>query len=496
MEINTLSNLEHQLKDIRDQLSINEDQIENKKRFLEISEKLPVAIIEANNELKITKSNNVIKEFFGYTINDLKGKSILDYIHPHDLHTVEEKISLINKGFLGGPYEYRIFTSNGMEVKSLILSSPLYKNSSLSGIRCCIIDYKQYKDLEEKTFKPESLMYQNKQNYAINISSLKTTEKTYYHIDDNSEIMKNLNQSIKKVAKLPTTVLISGETGTGKEIIAKKIHQHGNRSHQPLVTVNCGALPDNLLESELFGYKKGAFTDAKEDKKGLFEQANNGTIFLDEIGEMPLNMQVKLLRVLQEKRVRPIGSSKESAVDVKIIAATNKDLATLVKDGRFREDLYYRINVVHLKIPPLKKRRCEIPALANYFLEYFNSLFSKNISSISNSTLEILKSYDFPGNIRELKHLIEYATIFCSSNTLELKHFPEDFQSKASQPKLATIDKSITNEKDEIVKVLIETKGNKSQAAKILGIHRTTLIRKLNKYEITDEDIVLEENFC
>lgn len=490
METPVVLNLEKQLSDIRNQLSINEDQIENKKRFLEISEKLPVGIIELNNELKIINSNDNIKHFFGYTFKDLKDQSIVEYIHPDDLSTVEEKISLINRGFLGGPYEYRIFASNGMTIKSLILSSPIYTQNILTGIKCCIINYKQYKDLEEKTFKPENLTHKQTQHQAIKFSSLNSDDDSYCQIDSKTNSMANLNNSIKKIANIPTTVLISGETGTGKEIIAKRIHQSSNRKEIPLITVNCGALPDNLLESVLFGHKKGSFTDAKEDKKGLFEQANKGTIFLDEIGEMPLNMQVKLLRVLQEKKVRPIGSSEEIEIDVKILAATNKNLEKLVKEGSFREDLFYRIKVVHLQIPPLKERKYEIPVLSNYFIKHFNSLFSKNICQISSEALDILCSYNFPGNIRELKHLIEFACIFCNSDTINIENFPDDFRTKISLPESRIKPKSETEEKEEIIKVLSELKGNKSQAAKKLGIHRTTLIRKLQKYKILDKDII------
>lgn len=490
MTTNSISNLEEQLKDIRNQLSLNEDLLENKKRFLEISQKLPVAIIEMNNELKINYSNDIITQIFGYSFDEIENKSIANFIHPDDLSTVEEKIALINKGIISGPYEYRIFGSDGNVIKALILSSPIYTNNCLTGIKCCIIDSIQYKNLEEKTFKPESPQYKNKHNQAIKFSSLNQNEFNECHIEGKSILMQKLNNSINKVANLPTTVLIYGETGTGKEIIAKKIHQLSNRKYLPLVTVNCGAFPENLLESELFGYKKGAFTDAKADKKGLFEKSNGSTLFLDEIGEMPLNMQVKLLRVMQEKKVRPIGSSKEIDIDVRIIAATNKDLEQLVKDGKFREDLYYRINVVYLKIPPLKMRRDEILPLSNFFLKQFNALFSKNIKSISSDTQTMLSNYDFPGNVRELKHLMEFACIFCNSDTLDILDFPEDFKSKVLSPAPKFQYTSEDDEKSNIIKTLAEFDGNKSKTAKELGIHRTTLLRKLDKYKIKNEDLV------
>jgi PAS domain S-box-containing protein len=298
--------------------------------------------------------------------------------------------------------------------------------------------------------------------------------------------MHSLFNILPDLATSDSTILITGESGTGKELFAKAIHNLSSRKEKPLITVNCGALPDTLLESELFGAKAGAFTDAKKDRKGRFETADGGTIFLDEIGDISPALQVKLLRVLQEKKFEPLGSDKTVQVDVRIITATNQDLETLIAEGgKFREDLYYRINVVKLDIPPLRNRKEDIPLLVDHFIQRFNRLRGKDIAGISTDALSALMNHDFPGNIRELENAIEHAFAVCRENRIEQRHLPEKFRASLETHQFGK-EKITLHELEAqfITDVLKRNNWNRQAAAADLGIHKTTLWRKMRKLEI------------
>jgi len=314
-------------------------------------------------------------------------------------------------------------------------------------------------------------------------------EKATFHnmISRSAQMMKIFN-SIPEIAQTSVTVLISGNSGTGKELVARSLHELSNRKDKPFVAINCSALPDTLLESELFGYKAGAFTDAKKDKPGKFALAEGGTIFLDEIGDISAAMQVKLLRVLQERFFEPLGATQPCYADIRIIAATNKSLPDMVASGEFREDLYYRINVITIKLPPLTERRCDIPLLAEYFIQRFNDRYGKSITGIDQQTMEVLLSYDFPGNIRELENIIEHAFIFCKDSTITLKHLPDSIRSKVSavsDAKALSSIRSFTELERMYLKTILDDSGGcKTKAAEKLGIHKTTLFRKLKQLGI------------
>ncbi len=299
--------------------------------------------------------------------------------------------------------------------------------------------------------------------------------------------MRRIFEILPQVSNSAATVLLTGESGTGKELFAHAIHNLSSRKDQPFIAVNCGALPDTLLESELFGYKSGAFTDAKEDKPGRFSLANKGTIFLDEIGDISTAMQTRLLRVLQEKIIEPLGGTKSEKVDVRILAATNKDLGQLVKQGDFREDLYYRINVIRINIPPLRERREDIPLLVQHFIQKFNHLHNKDITDISDEVMTALMMYDFPGNVRELENLMEHAFVLCNSGIIEMKHLPQHhihpFETGDATKKQNGITLKET-EKIYIINALREHEGNRQAAAKALGIHPSTLFRKIKRLGI------------
>jgi len=310
-----------------------------------------------------------------------------------------------------------------------------------------------------------------------------------------SVAMANVRSKIAKLARSQAPVYISGESGTGKELVAKLIHQKGPRASNPFIAINCGAIPQELVESELFGHTKGSFTGAIADKKGLFQAANGGTLFLDEIADLPLHMQVKLLRAIQEKSIRPVGSDKETPTDVRILSATHKDLALLVEQGTFRQDLYYRINVIELPLPNLRDRKEDIPQLANHIINKLNQQQSTNIS-LSEDALKTLSQYHFPGNVRELENTLERALTLCDSNLIQQTDLQlstidkkTDVTSEA-RPKPTTEapleDYLGTLEKEAITKALEKTRWNKTAAAKELGITFRALRYRLKKLGLED----------
>jgi len=306
-----------------------------------------------------------------------------------------------------------------------------------------------------------------------------------------SKGMEAVFKVAEKVAQYDTTVLICGASGTGKELIAQGIHFAGKRAKNPMVPVNCGGIPENLLESELFGYKRGAFTGADSDRKGLFEEADRGTIFLDEIGELPLSLQVKLLRVLQESEIRPVGDSKTKKIDVRIIAATSKNLEDETKNGTFREDLFFRLNVMPIQLPPLKDRPEDIPLLSQHFINRFNISLEKNIKGITPAAMSILLKYHWPGNVRELGNVIERAVVLAEEAILAPENFPLDLSESQEREKvedffdghsLKAAQKIL--EKRLIIKALEATNGNRTKAARILEISHPSLLSKIKTYDI------------
>jgi two-component system response regulator AtoC len=294
---------------------------------------------------------------------------------------------------------------------------------------------------------------------------------------------------IERAAEFKTTVLLTGESGTGKEVLARALHAQSTRRSQAFVAVNCGAIPEALLESELFGHAKGAFTGADRARRGLFVEADGGTIFLDEIGELPLPLQVKLLRVLQEEEVRPVGESKSRAVDARVIAATARDLSREVSEGRFREDLFYRLDVVRVTVPPLRERREDIPLLVDHFLASFRASLGKSVRSVADDALAKLVAYAWPGNVRELENVIERAMILTNDERITLRELPENVRGGAPvvSPQARAGDYSLGAarrrfETDWIREALEAAKGNRTHAARLLGISHRALLYKLKEY--------------
>jgi len=317
---------------------------------------------------------------------------------------------------------------------------------------------------------------------------LKKEVETKYHFHQligKSPSMQKIYDLIERISDTSSSILITGESGTGKELVAKAIHYNGVRKEGRFIALNCAAIPETLLESELFGYKKGAFTDAKTDKKGLVFEANEGTLFMDEVTEMPLTLQAKWLRVIEEKEVRPLGDTNSYPVDLRIISTTNRDIGSLIQQGRFREDLYYRLKVIDIELPPLRDRREDIPLLVQHFLNKFSQGLNKNISGVSEEALKIFLIYSWPGNVRELENVIQRAITLTRHETI----LPEDLPiTMIEEQEESLIEKGLREkytvdqlEKEYVKRVLLKVGGNKSKAAEILGLDRKTLYRKLQE---------------
>jgi transcriptional regulator with PAS, ATPase and Fis domain len=311
-------------------------------------------------------------------------------------------------------------------------------------------------------------------------------KNTFYDMISRNHYLLNMFNMLPAIAQSDSPVLVLGESGTGKELLAKAIHSLSERANGPFVAVNCGALPENLLESELFGYKKGAFTDAKIDKPGRFDRAKGGTLFLDEIGDLPKSVQVKLLRVLQEHIYEPLGAIEPVKSDVRIIAATNRDLNKMVETGEFRQDLFYRIHVMPLTLPPLRERPDDIVLLVNHLMTHFNTICRRSIESIDPDAMSILLSYRYPGNIRELENILQHAFVLCQKSILEKKHLPEYLlRAPAQSEPLAITDDSLESfEKRKIISTLEHNHYNRVKTASELDMHVATLWRKMKKYKI------------
>ena len=333
-------------------------------------------------------------------------------------------------------------------------------------------------------------------------------EYSFQNMIGNSQAMHVIFDLVKRVSQAPTNVLITGESGTGKEVVAKAIHYNGPLKDKPFVTINCGAIPENLMESEMFGHKKGSFTGAITDKVGLFEVADGGTLFLDEVGELPLTIQVKLLRAIQERVIRRVGATDDMKVDVRIIAATNRNLEEMVTKGGFRQDLFYRLNVINIKTPALRERQDDIPLLANHFLQKYNHKLNKSIASISSEAMEILKNYNYPGNVRELENMIERTVALESGSTI----LPESLPPMVNTPsgrKMASsneiemgdsgleLDKVMGQiEKELLIKAIHAAGGVKKKAAKLLHISFRSMRYRIEKYNlgvVGDDELDEEE---
>jgi len=318
------------------------------------------------------------------------------------------------------------------------------------------------------------------------------SQYTFEDIIGKSEAFQKVFAILPDIARSESTVLIDGPSGSGKELLARAIHNLSPRKKRPYVVVNCGTLPTNLFESELFGYKRGAFTDAKTNKPGLITTAEGGTIFLDEIGDLPPETQVKLLRLLQEREYHPLGSVDTHQADVRVVAATNRDLSSLVSQGKFRDDLYFRLAVVRLSIPPLAERRQDIPLLIDHFIQRFNARRGKRVQGVNSDVMEVLMRHPLPGNVRELENIIEYCFVLCHNGLIDVRHLPDDLQPGGEPPPAPKIELPPPpleqSEAETIRLALSRNQGNRDKTAEDLHVSRTTLWRKMKKHGIHPEE--------
>jgi PAS domain S-box-containing protein len=315
---------------------------------------------------------------------------------------------------------------------------------------------------------------------------------TFENIISKNNKIKQILEILPTIAVTESGVLITGESGTGKELFARAIHNLSRRGKKPFVAINCGGFPETLIESELFGYEAGAFTGATKAKPGRFALAEGSTLFLDEIGDLPHHLQVKLLRVLQDKTYEPLGGIKTLKADVRIVAATNHKLETMIEEGTFRQDLFYRINVIELEIPPLRERMEDLPLLVNHFIRRFSAIHDKDISGIANDALNILISHDYPGNVRELENIIEHGCVLCPGNLIRTKHLPEWLRPRIENTMTASNLAEV--EKQFIISILKKNKWNRLATAKELKIHKTTLFRKMKKLHIIPPNHTAKSN--
>ncbi|MCQ2547231.1 MAG: sigma 54-interacting transcriptional regulator [Clostridia bacterium] len=409
--------------------------------------------------------NNIAAELFDTTKKDITGK------HISQLMPGSPALSVFDSG-KGYTENEEIFIVNGQQYHFIVTVKPVLSGDETEGLVV------SFRDIEEA----------QKLVYNFNNRTLKNT------VDDIIGTSKNImaaKRNTLKFARGNSTVLITGESGTGKEMFAKAIHYASSRAEKPFVTVNCGAIPENLLESELFGYEKGAFTGASEKgKAGKFEQADGGTIFLDEIGDMPLHLQVKILHVLQNMRFERVGGNREVLVDVRVIAATNQDLEKLISEGKFREDLYYRLSVIPLSVPPLRERREDIRLLMRHFLKKYNAFMNRKIDSFSGEVEELFMNYNWPGNVRELENAVEYGTNMAFGNEIGIDEVPARILRNGNNSvKYSNLDMPLADqvkifEKEIITEKLKQTGGVKDAVAKELGLSRATLYRKLAELDI------------
>jgi len=439
------------------------------RRLKIILDNLDIGVLTVDRGGHITFFNNRVETITGFNRGDVLGKScsmIFGNASSHDMLLFNETIA---DGQARSSTEGEIKTREGQAI-------PMRAN------------YMALKNEDGRIVGGLATIADLSLKYQFN-SEIKGRYTFYDMVGKDPAIVK-IFEIVPVVASSDATILIEGPTGTGKDVLVKVIHNAGQRSKKPLVKVNCAALPDNLLESEMFGYVKGAFTGAETDKPGRFQEADGGTIFLDEIGDLPLSLQAKLLRVLEDKEFYPLGSRKTTQVDVRIISATNQNLERLVSEKRFREDLFYRLNVMRLDLPPLKDRRGDIPLLISHILKRLCATRDTMVEKFSNNAMEVLLNYDYPGNVRELQNIIEHALIVCQDRIIERNHLPLSLQGGMPVPlpteEKRPFDKEIEfSEKTIILDRLQKFNWNKGKTAAALDINRTTLWRKMKKYNIS-----------
>ncbi|AEG14321.1 PAS modulated sigma54 specific transcriptional regulator, Fis family [Desulfofundulus kuznetsovii DSM 6115] len=470
----------NEIQNIIDELSSDNARIRELKNLLELILDLSSdGIVAIDRNYVITMANHNFASFFNKTPEEIIGKNVYEVygeskpIFPRAMETGEAEY-----GYLGN--------LNGHEV--IANRVPLIRDGEIVGALGVVA----FRDVEELYALIKKIRHLKSEldYYKGELERVHRSKFSFDQIIGRNKQFEAVKETARRVAMTSSTVLILGESGTGKELFAHALHTEGLRSKGPFIKVNCAAVPENLLESELFGYVEGAFTGARKGgQPGKFELAHGGTIFLDEIGDMPLSMQAKLLRVLQEKEIERLGDTRPRHVDVRVIAATNQNLEELIGKGRFREDLYYRINVVTLNIPPLRERMDDLELLVEHFIKHFNRQFGLRVTGVSAEVMEILMNHHWPGNVRELENVLERAYNVLDGTIIQKKHLPLYLQKAGLAGGQRTGQSGLPRlvqeaEREAILEALAATKGNKRQAAQLLGISRAGLYKKLKRYQI------------
>jgi DNA-binding NtrC family response regulator len=446
-------------------------------------------ILIADDEKDIRDSLAIVLQTEGYNCTTVKdGQEALGILEKSDIDVLITDIMMPN---VDGLQVLQKATEISPRTIVILITAYASVESAVGALRNGASDYIiKPLDFEEVIFKIKQFL--NHRETTVENKYLRSQIDKRFNYDNivgRSKEMQEVFAMIERISSASSNILITGQTGTGKELVARAIHKNSPRANKPFIPVNCGAIPENLYESEFFGYKKGSFTGATSDHDGLFKSANNGTIFLDEIGDLPEHMQIKLLRVLQEKEIRPIGGNSQIKVDFRLIAATNKNLAEEVQNGNFREDLFYRLNVIEIKLPALKDRKDDIPLLVNHFIKNYNEELKRNIKGVDNQVMKIFLNYEWKGNLRELENLIERAVLLCEGEYITIKEIPSYIIQKTEIPDEVPVNlnEALENyEKSHIIKVLMTTNWNRTEAAKLLGIDFSTLYRKMLKYSIIE----------
>ncbi len=449
------------------------------------------SILIADDESGIRESLTIVLEDEGYQCTAVEdGKAAIKAIDEHSFDIIISDLKMPQVDGLG-VLEHALQKSS--ETLTIIITAHATVETAIRALRKGAADYiLKPLDFDEVLIRIENLL-EHKNLIQENKYLREQIDKEYNfnHIIGESPEMKRVYKMVERVSQATSNVLITGQSGTGKELVARAIHSNSDRAKNPFLAINCGAIPENLVESELFGHKKGAYTGADSDKDGIFVAANGGTVFLDEVAEIPLNLQVNLLRVLQEREVKPVGSNKTISFDTRIISATNKDLGKEVANDNFRDDLYYRLNVVEISLPPLQQRRDDIPLLAHHFLQKYNKELKRNLKGITSEAMGAMMAYEWKGQVRELENVIERAVLLSDGDYLALEDLPASLRKSAGDQDFSMDNDKLDEamqvfEKHHIQSVLKRTDGNKSEAARLLGIDPSTLYRKMERLGLSE----------